>query len=981
MTFTMMGSGKDERGGQDRRRPRRAWRPGVGMGVERFEERALLSVALVSVSAGGQVGGDGSSSLAPPTPGPGGAPSSAQAVSADGHRVVFESVANDLAGVQGASGQPEIYVRDLAGGTTIPVSVAPDGTTAGNGASIDPILSPDGRYVAFLSTATNLTGTAPATPGMHLYVRDLTTGTTTLLDTTAAGQGSDGQALPGFVFSPDGKTLAFVDTSTNLTGTAAPAATSAAGTAYVYARNLAAGTTSLVSATPTGQRSVGDPAGVQPGNLTFSPDGTRLAFTSAATDLTTSTPDASTPASGTPAVNLFVRDLTAGTTTLVSATGAGNLSNGQASGVVFSPDGQHVAFISTATDLVPGVTQNTTGQPASSVNNLFVRNLANGTTALVSATTAGDPAGGITTPGVFSPNGALLAFTSTAGDLTAATGAVGAGGTNAYVYNVANGSNLLVSATPAGTLSNGTVNDLAFSPDGTKLAFVSTAADLTANPASAAGSSNVFVRDLNARTTSLVSVTTIGTLAPGWSTGPVFSPDGSKVAFTSTSNVLTSNPPDPAASPVTADKLLPGQPTVVVPSNVFVRDLAAGQTSLVTTTPAGLAGNGSVAGPVAFMPDGGSLLFTSTASDLAPGSPAGTNVFKADVPAAAPNQISFATWQYAANESQSGVTITVNRAGPATTPAVVRFATADGTAKAGTDYAGTTGVLNFAPGVTSQTFSIPLAPGDRFPGARTVQLSLSNPIGATVGYPNATLTLTGDPTPLPVTPPIPTPTPGVPTPPPAPSPRGGSPSTPVIIPVYVAPTPTPTPTPMPTPTLPTPVPAGTIATPVTSTGTTSPTATPTTTPTTPTTPASSTTPATNPAPTAATSAGVAVGPTVAAVSEQAVRRRVTGLVLSFSTDLAPVTAGNTANYLVSIPRPSRNRRVPPPSRLVPVTSATYDPISRTVALGLRPGWLRVGQKYQLVVNAAPGGLTNLVGQPLNSPGPGLPGSNFTALLG
>ena len=102
--------------------------------------------------------------------------------------------------------------------------MTPDGQPA-NGDSFDPVISPNGRYVAFISEATNLTpvgaGTTvfvPNSPAVgYLYVRDLQTQTTTLLDQTPSGQTSDGFSTGQFVFSPDSTTLAWFDTSDNLT--------------------------------------------------------------------------------------------------------------------------------------------------------------------------------------------------------------------------------------------------------------------------------------------------------------------------------------------------------------------------------------------------------------------------------------------------------------------------------------------------------------------------------------------------------------------------------------------------------------------------------------------------------------------------------------------------------------------------------------------------------------------------------------------
>src|SRR5262249_30155967 len=81
---------------------------------------------------------------------------------------------------QDSNGHTDIYVRDLAAGTTILVSVGPGGVP-GDDNSRAPSIDGSGVRVAFESKATNLVGGAP--PGYsHVYLRDLAAGTTTLID-------------------------------------------------------------------------------------------------------------------------------------------------------------------------------------------------------------------------------------------------------------------------------------------------------------------------------------------------------------------------------------------------------------------------------------------------------------------------------------------------------------------------------------------------------------------------------------------------------------------------------------------------------------------------------------------------------------------------------------------------------------------------------------------------------------------------------
>ena len=152
------------------RRPSRARRPTLGL--ERFEERTLLSIALVSVNATGTAVPNGNSDFngttldenndaySPPTQ------ASPGNLSADGTKLVFVSDMNDLSDVNNPVGSQmdssqgtAVFVRDNTTGQTSLVSVTPNGQPA-NGDSFDPVISPNGRYVAFVSVATNLTTVA-----------------------------------------------------------------------------------------------------------------------------------------------------------------------------------------------------------------------------------------------------------------------------------------------------------------------------------------------------------------------------------------------------------------------------------------------------------------------------------------------------------------------------------------------------------------------------------------------------------------------------------------------------------------------------------------------------------------------------------------------------------------------------------------------------------------------------------------------------
>ncbi|GMU20008.1 MAG: hypothetical protein AMXMBFR13_01090 [Phycisphaerae bacterium] len=135
-------------------------------------------------------------------------------ISLDGRYVAFESDAANL--ITGdTNGQPDVFLHDRWTATTQRVSLTSAGAQA-NGWSLLPSLSGDGRYVAFLSFATNLV--AGDTNGLSdVFVRDRVQGTTVRVSVGSQGQQGDGlSGFLGLALSADGRRVAFVSSAGNL---------------------------------------------------------------------------------------------------------------------------------------------------------------------------------------------------------------------------------------------------------------------------------------------------------------------------------------------------------------------------------------------------------------------------------------------------------------------------------------------------------------------------------------------------------------------------------------------------------------------------------------------------------------------------------------------------------------------------------------------------------------------------------------------
>src|SRR5581483_9695647 len=178
----------------------------------------------VSVSSSGTQGTDISGRLSRP------------AVNADGRIVAFHSFASNLGADDPAVF--DVFIRDRATGKTKPISIASDGTP-GNGHSLFPQITPDGRFVSFLSESTNLD---PRKTSFlrDVFVRDRKLKTTEVVDLADDDSVANQNATDADI-SGDGNLVAFGSFASNLVPN------DLNDQPDVFVRNRPAGTTERVS--------------------------------------------------------------------------------------------------------------------------------------------------------------------------------------------------------------------------------------------------------------------------------------------------------------------------------------------------------------------------------------------------------------------------------------------------------------------------------------------------------------------------------------------------------------------------------------------------------------------------------------------------------------------------------------------------------------------------------------------------------------
>src|SRR4030095_13743227 len=126
--------------------------------------------------------------------------------SRDGRFLVFTSEASNLVTNSHHGAKIDVFVKKIATGKLMLVSATPNGES-GNGNSYAPTVSGNGQFVAFLSQASNVTPN-DTNSVTDVFVRDLAAGTTTLVSVSLDGGAADGESFSP-AMSSDAEVIAF----------------------------------------------------------------------------------------------------------------------------------------------------------------------------------------------------------------------------------------------------------------------------------------------------------------------------------------------------------------------------------------------------------------------------------------------------------------------------------------------------------------------------------------------------------------------------------------------------------------------------------------------------------------------------------------------------------------------------------------------------------------------------------------------------
>jgi len=275
-------------------------------------------------------------------------------VSDDGTRVVFQSSAANL--VPGDTNTTtDVFLFDRTTGQVSRISTSQAGVQ-GNGLSQSPRISGNGRFVSFESAATNLIVGAP-TANAQIFRKDLLTGAVDLV----SARSSDGRWGSGFCFnggiSRDGRYVTFTSQAEDLI------ATDNNSRLDVFRRDMNAVPTLTNAAMLRMSISSASQQGISTSfTASISANGNRVAFVTASNNLV--------PGDTNGSADVLVRDVSAGTTTLVSQNDSGQIGNDASQRASISSDGNYVVFDSLASNLGAN----------NFANIVYIRNISAGTT-------------------------------------------------------------------------------------------------------------------------------------------------------------------------------------------------------------------------------------------------------------------------------------------------------------------------------------------------------------------------------------------------------------------------------------------------------------------------------------------------------------------------------------------------------------------------------------------------------------------------
>lgn len=367
-------------------------------------------------------------------------------ISQDGRYATWVSSANNLVTAPTNNNKGQVFVRDLKTSTTTMISKDVSGNP-GDQSSIMPSISGNGRYIVYVSTASNLVSGYGLGNYLHIFLYDAKTGTTYLVDKDSSGTFQNhGRYATDPSVSDDGKYVMFKYRSIS-SGNLITTPTLSANVEYIMMKNMATGEVKLVNEGLSGTA----PNASQTDKPHMSCSGDYVAFSSTANNLVSGTTGNLKHA--------YLKDMRTNAITNISASSDnGALVNS------ISCNGQNIGLSSNSTNLTSATIPNTYDQT-------YVYSRITGDYALLSQSSSGATGNASSRLAMASDNINYVAFGSSATNLTGST----ITGHQVYFRNSGANTTELLSASSAGVPSNGNSQYPSISADGKYVSYFSSA--------------------------------------------------------------------------------------------------------------------------------------------------------------------------------------------------------------------------------------------------------------------------------------------------------------------------------------------------------------------------------------------------------------------------------------------------------------------------------------------------------------------------
>ncbi|MDH5728527.1 MAG: HYR domain-containing protein, partial [Gammaproteobacteria bacterium] len=369
-------------------------------------------------------------------------------VNADGRYIVFESSSTNLTDIKNTTKNTQLFLKDLLTGNVTGVSIK--NGIWGDSPSQRPQISTDGKFITFVSSASNLIGNDTNGHVNDIFRFEISSDSIELVSSNSQNSQSSKYVNTPFI-SQNGQFIVFEAVDNELVSE------DTKGMLSIVLKDMDSHKTELISV-----NTAGEPANSGSINASISADGRYVVFNSFADNLANDTNSSA---------DIFLRDRMTKTTTRLSVDENGDETIGAAKDAMISEDGRFVVFAARQRNIITGT--------LSGAYQVYLVNLVTNKIQLISASVNSVPGDRDSTNPKISANGRFVSYVSSATTITN-------NNPNAmlqlFVYDRILNENVIYSVSDTGKVSDSSIDvKTALSSDGQSLVFSSYSSTLVAS--------------------------------------------------------------------------------------------------------------------------------------------------------------------------------------------------------------------------------------------------------------------------------------------------------------------------------------------------------------------------------------------------------------------------------------------------------------------------------------------------------------------